>query len=341
MRICVIDSPEAICSSADVLVGAAEPPAKLAVDILHHHHIRMDVGLVARVEVFSGRLSLIFSPGSQCSLYYCCLGLMLIRFSSVCGRDHRRNANENSPLSASQARPRMVKQRHVAGERQQNADAIDWQRVSGHSRSRRASPALSGPRQIARHEPCCQKPLSPKNAAIAMDRDSIYPMGAASPAPAGSVASSGLMPPAQCDDQAEEQIQDGKSKQPCVDVTHGPDSLFPRAPTTAPSTNQQLARASGLKAPVAVRPRRNGPAEDMHQRIKAPAMRQASRFGHRSNSHSNGGEQEMKQHEDRQHVGIDRTVLQYRRVRASVAPGWSNRMRVLLSSARRAAACRG
>ena len=38
----------------NAIVGAAEPPAKLAVDILHHHHIRMDVGLVARVE-FSGR----------------------------------------------------------------------------------------------------------------------------------------------------------------------------------------------------------------------------------------------------------------------------------------------
>jgi len=39
---------------SNAIVGAAEPPTKLAVDILHHHHIRMDVGLVARVEV-SGR----------------------------------------------------------------------------------------------------------------------------------------------------------------------------------------------------------------------------------------------------------------------------------------------
>jgi hypothetical protein len=38
----------------NAIVGAAEPPTKLAVDILYHHHIRMDVGLVARVEV-SGR----------------------------------------------------------------------------------------------------------------------------------------------------------------------------------------------------------------------------------------------------------------------------------------------
>jgi len=38
----------------NAIVGAAEPPTKLAVDILHHHHIRIDVGLVARVE-FSGR----------------------------------------------------------------------------------------------------------------------------------------------------------------------------------------------------------------------------------------------------------------------------------------------
>ena len=35
-------------------VGAAEPPAKLAVDILHHDHIAVDVGLVVGVEV-SGR----------------------------------------------------------------------------------------------------------------------------------------------------------------------------------------------------------------------------------------------------------------------------------------------
>jgi hypothetical protein len=38
----------------NAIVGAAEPPTKLAVDILHHHHIRVDVGLVVRVE-FSGR----------------------------------------------------------------------------------------------------------------------------------------------------------------------------------------------------------------------------------------------------------------------------------------------
>src|SRR5690242_14576216 len=35
-------------------VGAAEAPAKFAVDILHHDHIGVDVGLVVRVEV-SGR----------------------------------------------------------------------------------------------------------------------------------------------------------------------------------------------------------------------------------------------------------------------------------------------
>jgi hypothetical protein len=35
-------------------VGAAEAPAKFAVDILHHQHIALDVGLVVRVEV-SGR----------------------------------------------------------------------------------------------------------------------------------------------------------------------------------------------------------------------------------------------------------------------------------------------
>jgi hypothetical protein len=35
----------------DAIVGATQPPAKLAVDILQHHHIGMDVGLVTRVEV--------------------------------------------------------------------------------------------------------------------------------------------------------------------------------------------------------------------------------------------------------------------------------------------------
>jgi hypothetical protein len=32
----------------NAIVGVAEPPTKLVVDIPHHHHIRMDVGLVAR-----------------------------------------------------------------------------------------------------------------------------------------------------------------------------------------------------------------------------------------------------------------------------------------------------
>ena len=38
----------------DAAVGAAEPAAKFAVDILHHDYIGVDVGLVVRVEV-SGR----------------------------------------------------------------------------------------------------------------------------------------------------------------------------------------------------------------------------------------------------------------------------------------------
>jgi hypothetical protein len=38
----------------NAIVSAPEPSTKLAVDILHHHHIRVDVGLVVRVE-FSGR----------------------------------------------------------------------------------------------------------------------------------------------------------------------------------------------------------------------------------------------------------------------------------------------
>src|SRR6516225_145311 len=43
-----------ICQLGNAIVGAAEPPTELAVDILQHHHIRGDVGLVVGVEV-SGR----------------------------------------------------------------------------------------------------------------------------------------------------------------------------------------------------------------------------------------------------------------------------------------------
>src|SRR6516162_8493964 len=43
-----------ICQLGNTVVGAAEPPTELAVDILQHHHIRGDVGLVVGVEV-SGR----------------------------------------------------------------------------------------------------------------------------------------------------------------------------------------------------------------------------------------------------------------------------------------------
>ena len=38
----------------NAIVGAAEPPAKLAADVLHHDHIGVDIGLVAGVEL-SGR----------------------------------------------------------------------------------------------------------------------------------------------------------------------------------------------------------------------------------------------------------------------------------------------
>lgn len=40
----------------NAIVGTAKPPTKLAVDILHHHHIRVDVGLVVRVELSSRQL---------------------------------------------------------------------------------------------------------------------------------------------------------------------------------------------------------------------------------------------------------------------------------------------
>jgi len=38
----------------NAFVGPADPPTKLAVDILHDDHIRVDIGLVVRVK-FSGR----------------------------------------------------------------------------------------------------------------------------------------------------------------------------------------------------------------------------------------------------------------------------------------------
>jgi hypothetical protein len=40
----------------NTIVGAAEPPAKLAADVLHHHHIGMDIRLVTRVELFGREL---------------------------------------------------------------------------------------------------------------------------------------------------------------------------------------------------------------------------------------------------------------------------------------------
>ena len=40
----------------NAIVSSAEPPTKLAVDILYHHHIRVDVGLVVRVEVLGREL---------------------------------------------------------------------------------------------------------------------------------------------------------------------------------------------------------------------------------------------------------------------------------------------
>ena len=45
-----------ICQPGNAIVGVAEPPAELAVDILHHHHIGVDVGLVVRIEVSGGEL---------------------------------------------------------------------------------------------------------------------------------------------------------------------------------------------------------------------------------------------------------------------------------------------
>src|SRR5262249_20615458 len=40
----------------NAIVGAAEPPTELAVDILQHHRIRVDGDLVVRVEVSSSEL---------------------------------------------------------------------------------------------------------------------------------------------------------------------------------------------------------------------------------------------------------------------------------------------
>jgi hypothetical protein len=43
-----------VCQLGNATVGAAEPPTELAVNILQHHHVGVDVGLVICVEV-SGR----------------------------------------------------------------------------------------------------------------------------------------------------------------------------------------------------------------------------------------------------------------------------------------------
>jgi hypothetical protein len=40
----------------NAIVGAAEPPTKFAADVLHHHHIGMNIRLVTRVELFGREL---------------------------------------------------------------------------------------------------------------------------------------------------------------------------------------------------------------------------------------------------------------------------------------------
>ena len=109
------------------------------------------------------------------SIADCCLGLMLIKFSSVAVAIIARMP-PTTERDLHRQPVRDVEQRHVAGERQQNAEAIDRQRVLATAESRRASPASSALANCeARTMP--PKPLGPKNAAIAMDRDLIYPIG--------------------------------------------------------------------------------------------------------------------------------------------------------------------
>ena len=66
-----------------------------------------------------------FSLGSVLSIADCCLGLILIKFSSIAVAiiaampTRVRRCLHRKPV-------RDVEQRHVAGERQQYAEAVDW-----------------------------------------------------------------------------------------------------------------------------------------------------------------------------------------------------------------------
>ena len=150
-----------------------------------------------------------FSLGSVLSIADCCLGLILIKFSSVAVAIIAAMPTTFTAICI--AKPvRDVEQHHVAGERQQNAEAIDWQRVLA-TADRAAHHRRHQPSPIARHEPCCQNRYGQKMQQSQWIeirfiqlvqlrqrlRDQCFQRFDA---------------PAQCDDQAEEQIQDGKSK---------------------------------------------------------------------------------------------------------------------------------
>src|SRR5207237_4600795 len=96
----------------------------------------------------------VFAPITSSSHSWFLPWFDLDRTQQRCGRDHHQDASETEcDLHGKSIRD--VDQRYVAGERQQNAEAIDCQRVlatadcPAHYRRRQPSP-------IARHEPYCQ-----------------------------------------------------------------------------------------------------------------------------------------------------------------------------------------
>ena len=161
-----------------------------------------------------------------------------------CGRDHRHDATETERYL--HRKPvRDVEQRHVAGERQQNAEAIDWQRVlatadrAAHHRRRQPSP-------IARHEPCRQNRYGQKMQQSQWIEIRFVQWVKQLRQRLRDQCFQRFDAPAQCDDQAEEQIQDGKSQAPCVTSPTAGLSC-PRCIHHAPSTTSSC-QASGLKA---------------------------------------------------------------------------------------------
>ena len=115
-------------------VGAAEPPAEFAVDVLHHDHIGVDVGLVVRVEV-SGRELVQYGCGSPRRRW-----LTGSAFRSASFR--RRNRRGRDPSSGSSARNRRAcSPRDRPSERRTSSAPVRLRRRSWRRRRSCARPA--------------------------------------------------------------------------------------------------------------------------------------------------------------------------------------------------------